>query len=168
MTPARIIIFVFLVLIAWRLALAALHRSRIQEEAALQQRRKRATVPIAARWLEIGPRNEGPCDARDRAKSYLRRIVALTNATHVLDGYILNVGTAKFQVRHRYVKRLREVTDAKWMQEQTCFYSKQVMPEEEQIATVLLQLKNNPALFDKWAAWNGPIKSDGETFQHKD
>ena len=39
------------------------------------------------------------------------------------------------------------------------------MPREEEIATVLLQLKNNPALFDKWVIRNGlAFKADGQVF----
>jgi hypothetical protein len=38
------------------------------------------------------------------------------------------------------------------------------MSKAKQIATVLLQLTNNPALFDKWAAQSGAYKSDGQVF----
>jgi hypothetical protein len=39
------------------------------------------------------------------------------------------------------------------------------MPKAEQIATALLQLKNNPALFDGWAAQNClAFKADGQVF----
>jgi hypothetical protein len=39
------------------------------------------------------------------------------------------------------------------------------MPKAEQIATALLQFKNNPALFDGWAAQNGlAFKADGQVF----
>jgi hypothetical protein len=35
----------------------------------------------------------------------------------------------------------------------------------EETASVLLQLKNNPGLFDKWARRNGlAFKADGEVF----
>jgi hypothetical protein len=39
------------------------------------------------------------------------------------------------------------------------------MPKAEQIATALLQLKNNPALFDGWAAQKSiALKADGRVF----
>jgi len=39
------------------------------------------------------------------------------------------------------------------------------MPKAEQIATALLQLKNNPALFDEWAAQKSlTFKADGQIF----
>ena len=39
------------------------------------------------------------------------------------------------------------------------------MPKAEQIATALLQLTNNPALFDKWAVQGGlTFKADGQVF----
>ena len=50
--------------------------------------------------------------------------------------------------------------------DEACFYSvHKGMPREEEIATVLLQLANNPALFDKWAVQNGlAFKADGQVF----
>jgi hypothetical protein len=39
------------------------------------------------------------------------------------------------------------------------------MPKAEQIATALLQLRNNPALFDRWALQrNLAFKADGKVF----
>ena len=39
------------------------------------------------------------------------------------------------------------------------------MPKEEEIATALLELANNPTLFDKWAVQNGlAFKADGQVF----
>jgi hypothetical protein len=40
------------------------------------------------------------------------------------------------------------------------------MPKAEEIATVLLQLTNNPGLFDRWAAQSGAFKADGQAFHH--
>jgi len=39
------------------------------------------------------------------------------------------------------------------------------MPKAEEIATVLLQLTNNPALFDRWAAQSGAFRADGHPFR---
>src|SRR6266481_1017758 len=95
----------------------------------------------------------------------LRRIVALTGATQKGNRYVLDVGKTEFSVRNGYVGRLRDVTDPKCKYEQTCFYSAyKGMPKAQQIATVLLQLTNNPALFDKWAAQSGAYKADGQVF----
>jgi hypothetical protein len=92
----------------------------------------------------------------------VRRIVALTGATQI----VLDVGTTRFEVRDRYVRRLRDLIDPKCACEQTWFYTAhKEMPKAEQIATALLQLKNNPALFDGWAAQNHPaFKADGQVF----
>lgn len=97
----------------------------------------------------------------------MRRIVALTGAKQVGNSYVLDVGTTRFSVRDRYVGRLREATDPKCMYRETCFYSAQrEMPKAEQIAAALLQLKNNPALFDKWVAQSGLMfKADGTSVQ---
>jgi hypothetical protein len=102
----------------------------------------------------------------DRAKTYLCRIVALTGATQMGNGYVLDVGKMRFHVRDRYVRRLRDMTDPECAYEETCFYPvHKGMPKAEEIATALLQLTNNPALFDKWAVQNGlAFKADGQVF----
>ena len=63
------------------------------------------------------------------------------------------------------LRRVQDVTNPKCAYEETCFYpAHKEMPKAEQIATALLQLKNNPALFDGWAARNGAFKADGQVF----
>ena len=111
--------------------------------------------------------NDSSDNARDQAQSYLLRVVALTNATEVGDGYLLNVGTNTFHVRDRYVRRLRGVKDAKSRYEETCFFvPNQGMPSAELIATALLMLKNDPTLFDKCAVKDGEsFKADGQIFK---
>jgi len=112
-----------------------------------------------------------------RARDYLRRVAALTGATQVGDGYELHVaengpqdGKTRFYVRDGYVMRLRDVTDLKCVYEQTCFHPKDnSMPKMEKIATVLLLLYKNPALFDKWALHKDlPFKADGQAFPGPD
>jgi hypothetical protein len=106
-----------------------------------------------------------PIGQEYRAQSYLRRIVVLTGATQRGNSYVLDVGKTEFSVRNGYVRRLRDVTDPKCKYEETCFYSAyKGMPKAKQIATVLLLLTNNPALFDKWAAQSGAYKADGQVF----
>jgi hypothetical protein len=60
------------------------------------------------------------------------------------------------------------VTDPRCTYEETCFYPVHIgMPKAEEIATALLQLTNNPPLFDKWAVQNGlAFKADGQVFTH--
>jgi hypothetical protein len=113
---------------------------------------------------ELENRADG-ADRKYRAQRYLRRIAALTGATQMGCGYALDVGTTRFHVRDRYVRRMQDVTNPKCRYEETCFYpAHEEMPKEEQIATALLQLKNNPTLFDGWAAHNGAFKADGQVF----
>jgi hypothetical protein len=101
----------------------------------------------------------------DRPKTFLLRIVALTGAKKMGNGYDLNVGATKFHVRDGHVGRLRDTDNPKAAYEETCFYSAEKgMPKAEQTATVLLQLKNNPALFDRWTAQCGSFKADGQAF----
>jgi len=104
-------------------------------------------------------------EREDRAKAHLRRIVALTGAVKIGNNYVLEIGTTGFQVDDRYVRRLQGVSDPKCEYEETCFclpYTR--VPTAEQIATALLALANNPALFDRWAAQIGAVKPDGEAF----
>ena len=107
-------------------------------------------------------------EAESRAETYLGRIVALVGAAKKGNGYVLDVGTTRFRfrVRDRYVRRLRDASDPKCAYEETCFYSGfQGMPKTEQIAAALLQLRNNPALFDRWALQRGlAFKADGQVF----
>ncbi len=121
---------------------------------------------IAGNCFENGSDDLDPFDRKDHAKTYLRRIVALTGATQMDDTYVLDVGKTRFHVRDRYVGRLQDMTDPGYAYEETCFYPvHKGMPKAEEIATALLQLTNNPALFDKWAVQNGlAIKADGQVF----
>jgi len=105
-------------------------------------------------------------DRKDPAKRYLGRIAALTGASQMEDAYVLDVGKMRFHVRHRYVRRLRDITDPGCAFEETCFYPvHKGMPRAEEIATALLQLMNNPALFDRWAAQSGAFRADGQAFR---
>jgi len=124
-----------------------------------------AGLTLVAGELENRADGADPVDRKYRAQRYLRRIVALTGATQIGSGYTLHVGTTRFQVRDGYVRRVQDVTNPKCGYEETCFYpAHEEMPKAEQIATALLQLKNNPALFDGWAAHNGAFKADGQVF----
>ena len=108
---------------------------------------------------------DDPFERKDRAKTYLRRIVTLTGAKEMDNGYLLDVGTIRFHVRDRYVRRMRDLTDPKCAYEETCFYSThKEIPKSEHIATALLQLKSKPASFDRWAAQRGAFKADGQAF----
>src|SRR5260370_5140086 len=179
MTRANLFLIAFLALIVWRFVFAGLQcRPWVRAIAARQQRRKYLfqggfnTSGVEGVGINAGNRFEnrpgglGPFDPKDRAKAYLRRIVALTGATQVDDNYVLDVGTARFYVSYRYVRRLRDAADPKCACEETCFYPvHKGMPKAEEIATALLQLANNPVLYDEWAAQNvRPLKADGERF----
>ena len=164
--------------LAWRFVFTGLRRRPLAREiAAPQQQRTNileqglhildlAGVPVIPdNRFESGSDGVHPITLKDRAKTYLRRIVALTGATQIGNGYLLDVGTTRFHVRDRYVRRMRDVTDPKCAYEGTCFYpAHEEMPKSEHIATALLQLKNKPALFDRWAAQSGAFKADGQAF----
>ena len=121
----------------------------------------------------FGHRNNGSAafasqiiSKEQRAEAFLQRILALTGAKKVDGTYVLNVGTLQFQVRDRFIRRLQNPNDPKSPYEETCFYLvHNGMPKVEEIATALLHLSNNPALFDKWALQNGvAFKADGKVF----
>jgi hypothetical protein len=123
-------------------------------------------LTLVAGELENRADGADSVDRKYRAQCYLRHIVALTGATQTGCGYALHVGTTRFQVRDRYVRRVQDVANPKCRYEETCFYpAHKEMPKAEQIATALLQLKNNPALFDGWVAQNHvAFKADGQVF----
>jgi hypothetical protein len=95
---------------------------------------------------------------------YLRRVLALTGAAQNGNSYFLDVGTIRFQVWDRFIARLPDSDDPKG--EETCFGPAfQSMPRAERIATALLQLHNNPGLFEKWAKKDSAFKADGQPFR---
>lgn len=179
MAPATLSVIVFLVLIVWRIVFAGprrwplvraiaprLHRHSNVLEGNLHISDAEGVAVIAGNRFEDSSDGLHPLDRKDRAKRYLRRIVALTGATQMGNSYVLDVGKMRFQVGHRYVRRMQDMADPGCAYEETCFYSAyEGMPKAEEIATALLQLANNPALFDRWAVQNGQaFKADGQVF----
>lgn len=129
-----------------------------------------ASVLVLLAWkLPLGNAvSDASRPARERrARVYLRRILVVTGATRMDDGYSLNARNVQFQLRDRFVRRLHNPNDPAAGFEETCFYlAHSAMPNAEKIATVLLQLSSNPALFDKWARQNGvAFKADGSVFE---
>jgi hypothetical protein len=179
MANVILVVVMILALMVWRSAFAVLRRRQVPGETtgphphydnALRRRFLILERACAGVIIENG---FDPCsdelrlsDRRSRAKTYLRRIAALTGATRMDNHYVLDVSSTTFHVRDRYVRRLRDSADPQCGYDETCFYCVQKgIPREEEIATVLLQLKNNPALFDKWVVQNGVgFKADGEAF----
>ena len=177
MAPAILSVIAFLALIR-RFVFAGLHRKPLVRAVAPQQQRHSNLLEEGLHISELGGvavMADGPLecsaddlnrlDRKDRAKTYLRRIAARTGATQTGNTYVMDVGKMRFRVRDRYVSRLRDVTDPECTLEETCFYSvHKGMPKAEEIATALLQLANNPTLFDRWAAQSGACKADGRAF----
>jgi hypothetical protein len=178
MAPAILSMIVFLALMVWRFVFAGLRHRPLASEIAAPQPQHTDVLQQGLHILDLARvavipdyRFENGSDGvhlitpKVRAKTYLRRVVALTGATQMGFGYALDVGTTRFHVRNKYVSRMRDVNNPKGAYEETCFYSAdKSMPKAEQIATALLQLKNNPGLFDKWAAQSGAFKADGQAF----
>ncbi len=179
MVSTTLSLITFFALTAWRFVFTGMRRRPLAREIAAPQQQHNNVLEQGFHILDLAgvaviPDNRfendsdgvHPITRKDRAKTYLRRIVALTGATQMGNSYVLDVGTTRFEVRDRYVRRVRDTTDPKCAYEETCFYSADKdMPKVEQIATVLLQLKNNPALFDRWAVQNGvAFKADGQVF----
>ena len=182
MSSAILSVIAFFALIVWRFVFAGPHRRHLVRGIALRQQRHSnlaaeilhisqlgGVAVIADRQFENNSGGLHFLDRTDRAKRYLQRIAALTGATQSDDAYVLDVGKTRFHVGHRYVKRLRDATDPGCAYEETCFYPvHKGMPRAEEIATALLQLMNNPALFDSWAAQNGAFKADGQAFSARE
>lgn len=166
-------------LLKWRLTLAGSRRGDLGQTETPQERMNmngafsydsHALSPAGLSLFGGNSMGGGPVSPRvtreQRAEAFLRRILALTGATIVDGAYILNVGKVQFQVRDRFIRRLQDPRDPKSPYEETCFYLvHNGMPKVEEIATALLHLSNNPALFDKWALQNGvAFKADGRAF----
>src|SRR5712692_3547424 len=179
MSPPNLSMIAFLALIVWRFVFAGLQRRPLVRAIALQQQRHNnlleeglyisdpgGVAVISGNRFENSSDGLDPLDRKDRAKRYLRRIVALTGATQMGNVYVLDVGKMRFHVEYRYVSRLRDMTDPGGVLEETCFYPvHKGMPKAEEIAAALLQLMNNPALFDRWAAQSGAFRADGQAFR---
>lgn len=177
MVPSNLPLIPFLVLGLWRCLFTGMGRRWLVGEIDAAGLRQNGLFERGLRFLdpvdltlvvgELENRTDGVDSVvHSRAITYLRRIVTLTRATQSGNCYSLHVGKTEFRVRGGYVRRKRDVTDPKCEYGETCFYSTQKeIPRAEQIATVLLQLRNNPALFDRWAAQNGlAFKADGQVF----
>ncbi len=179
MAPAILSMIGFIALMAWRFVFAGLRHRPLAREIAAPQHQHTSVLEQGVHILDLARvsvipncrfenSSDGlnPLDPKDRAKAYLRRIVALTGATKMGNAYVLDVGKMRFQVGQRYVRRMQDMADPGCAYEETCFYSAyEGMPKAEEIATVLLQLTNKPALFDKWAVQNGlAFKADGQVF----
>jgi hypothetical protein len=171
MVYVTVCLIAFLVLIVWRGVFATLQTRQLVQEMAGRQHRElnllggASFVVIAGGRLDNGAQCEDPFDGKDRAQTYLHRILALTGATQTGRTFVLEVGTTRFYVRDRHVRRLREVIGPTCKYEETCFcLPYKAVPTAEQIATALLELTNNPAVFDRWAARVGAVKADGQVF----
>jgi hypothetical protein len=178
MALAILSVIAFLALFAWRFVFAGLrHRPLARETSTLQKHHTKilerdlrifdltGVAVLPDNSLENRSNGAGAITAKDCAKAYLRRVVILAGATQMGGCYVLDVGTTRFHVRDRRVGRIQDTTDPKCQYEETCFYAaEKEMPKSEHIATALLQLKSNPALFDKWAAQSGAYKADGQAF----
>jgi hypothetical protein len=178
MALAILLVLVFVTTIVWRLVFTSLHRSLVRETAASGQQHnnileqslhilgRAGLAAVAGNHFENGSDGGNFNAGEERAETYLRRILALTGATQMGGSYVLNVDKARFEVRDRNVRRIPNGADPRWARWETCFHpAHQAMGEEEQIATVLLQLKNNPGLFDSWAVKRElAFKADGQMF----
>jgi hypothetical protein len=178
MVSTTLSLIAFFALIAWGPVFTSLRRRPLARGIAAPQLQHNTFIRLVLNleWagmpvitgnrLENGSADVGAFDRKDSARTYLARVVALTGATQMGNAYDLTVGKTLFYVRYRYVRRLRDLTDPQGAYEETCFYpAKKEMPKSEHIATALLQLRNNPALFDRWAAQSGAFKADGQAFR---
>jgi hypothetical protein len=179
MAPAILSVIAFLALVVSRFVFAGMHRRLLVRAIAPRQQRHSnflaevfhisetgGVAAIVDRPLENSAHDLDRLDRKEYTKEYLRRIAALTGTTRVDDAYVLDVGKIRFHVGHRYVRRLRDAANPECAYEETCFYPvHKGMPKAEEIATALLQLTNNPGLFESWAAQSGAFKADGQAFR---
>jgi hypothetical protein len=97
----------------------------------------------------------------ERAAEYLERIAWLTGAKLDDDGtYHLTAGRMRFRVDYKFV--------ISHCGKSTCFsvVAYPDIPRAEVIATALLQLKNNPRIFEKWRERQGDaFKANGQIIE---
>src|ERR1700730_5915563 len=107
-------------------------------------------------------RMQTKCTLAQRAAEYLRRVAALTGAKEDDDGtYHLTAGGTHFLVDAKIVRVISPRSES------TCFSvaADPGMPSAEAVASALLQLKNNPRLFEKWRHRQGDtFKANGQRF----
>jgi hypothetical protein len=178
MVSTTLSLIAFCALIVWRFVFTGLRQRALAREIATPQQQHTNVLEQGLHILDLarvavipdyrfenGSNGVHLITSKNRANTYLRRIVALTSATQMDDAYVLDVGKMRFRVGYRYVRRLRDMTDPECAYEETCFYPvHKGLPRAEEIATALLQLTNNPALFNRWAAQSGAFKADGQAF----
>ena len=120
-------------------------------------------IPQAATLLE-----GESLEANARARAFLLRVAKITGAQQSGIAYNLKTKDARFLVNSYYVQRLTKNVAGGVCFEQTCYYIPDFrIPAPERIATVLLQLRSNPSLFDQWAGRSGCYKADGTRFQRQ-
>jgi hypothetical protein len=178
MAPAILSAIALLAFIVWRFAFigqerklvireigAPRHQDNSFSEQSLHILERAGAVIVGGDRFEYASDGVDSAGWKDHPKTYLLRIVAVTGATKMGSGYALDVGITRFQVCGSYVRRVQDVNNPNCGYEETCFYTEdKSMPKAGQIATALLQLKNNPTLFDSWAAQSGAFKADGQAF----
>jgi hypothetical protein len=180
MVLAYLSLICFLALLAWRLGLLGF-RSRVLARPIVRRERANCisrlsltfwgrsdTGAIACNRFQNVWNGLGTGSKKERAEKYLLRIVALTGAVPLGNGYALDVGATRFHVREGRVGQLRDLNDPNCRYRETCFFLPNIdMPRAEQLAAALLQLANNPSLFERWAVQDGlKIKADGQVFTH--
>ena len=108
-------------------------------------------------------RKRTKCTPTQRAAEYLKRVAALTGAEQVRgDSYWLRAGRRNFLVDYKFVRVISPHDKS------TCFSvaADPDMPSAEVVASALLQLKNNPRLFEKWRERQGDaFKANGQIFE---
>ena len=111
----------------------------------------------------LAMRKRTKCTPAQRATKYLKRIAALTGAKQVCgERYLLTAGRMHFLVDSKFVCNISPRSES------TCFSvaADPDMPSAEVVASALLQLKNNPRLFEKWRELQGyTFKANGKMFK---
>jgi len=178
MLIAYLSLIFFLALLAWRVGFIGL---RPRPLARVSGARKQAnsiadpslsfvwrtdTTAIAHNRFQNGWNVVSTAGKKERAEGYLLRIVALTGAVPMGNGYVLDVGATRFHIREGRVGQLRDLNDPNCRYRETCFFlPNRDMPKAEQVGSALLQLAHNPSLFETWAGQDGlKIKADGQVF----
>lgn len=114
----------------------------------------RKTRRLQARLNELRREAAGMTDeelikARDLAVANLERVARLVGASFTYDSATLQIGRYAYLIRPDEIRR--QLVDSMCPYQETCLRVRPDMPRPEKIASILLLLKNDPTIFDRWA-----------------
>src|SRR5262245_34369917 len=122
MLIAYLSLIFFLALLAWRLGFLGLRPRSLVKAIGARERANSIDPSLTFFWRldpeaaannisQSGWKDANKISKKERAERYLLRIVALTGAAPMGNGYVLDIGATRFHVREGRVGQLRDLND---------------------------------------------------------